>query len=413
MRRLARQEGGWALVTAVALMAIMATFALATASMVDNQQKQSAIGRQRETAFNLAEAALNAQIYALTTHWAGPGGGTNTAVAAPQSCTPASSDSRCPNPSTLAALFASADTESGSTWTTMVRDNSGVTGAATFWSDSMINSAPRYDANQDGKVWVRASGRAKGRTRAMVALVRTEQQPESLPHDTLQADRIAISNSGHKVILDTKGNQATSGAVTVRCTPQAGESTVCLGHSVGNGANAAAQLTSLLNIQIYPNVSTTGYTGGPGLEPDALERLRLSAIANGTYYTSCPSSLTGAIVWIDTTATCSYTSNPTYNSPTQAGVVFMARGTLSLAGTVTFYGILYHANMDNVTGWPIQLGGNAQVFGGVIVDGNGGFVAGSSKANIVYNDSAFAAVRSYGTAGLIQNTWRELKGATS
>jgi Tfp pilus assembly protein PilX len=413
MRRLAREEGGWALVTAIVLMTLMATFALATSATVDNQQKQSAVGRQRETAFNLGEAALNAQIYALTTHWTGPGGAINTAVAAPQSCTPASSDNRCPNASALSALFSSADTDTGSTWKTMVRDNSGVTGAASFWSDTMITAAPRYDANGDGKVWVRASGVSRGHSRAMVALVRTEQQPESLPHDTLLAGRVSISNNGNKVIIDTKGNQATSGAVTVRCTPQASESQTCLGHSLGNGANAQSQLTSLLNTQIYPNVSTTGYAGGSGLAPDALERLRLSAIANGTYYTSCPTSLTGALVWIDTTNTCSYTGNVVYNASGAAGVVIMARGTLSIAGTVQFYGVIYHANMDNSTTWPVQLGGNAQVFGGVLIDGNAGLVAGSSKTNVVFDDSAFAAVRSYGTAGLIQNTWREIKGATS
>jgi hypothetical protein len=119
------------------------------------------------------------------------------------------------------------------------------------------------------------------------------------------------------------------------------------------------------------------------------------------------------VVWVETTGTCSYTGNNVYNSTSQAGVLIMASGTLSIAGTVNFYGVIYHANMAGVTGWPVQLGGNAQVFGGVIVDGDAGVVAGSSKANIVYNDSAFSAVRSYGTAGLIQNTWRELKGATA
>ena len=44
MRRRAGAEDGWALVTAIMLMAIMATFALATATTVDNQQKQSAVG---------------------------------------------------------------------------------------------------------------------------------------------------------------------------------------------------------------------------------------------------------------------------------------------------------------------------------------------------------------------------------
>lgn len=413
MRPRAADEQGWALITAIALMAIMATFALGTTAMVDNQQRQSAVGRQRETAFNMAEAALNAQIYALTTRWAGPGGATNTSVASPQTCTPASTDARCPSPATLSALFASADTETGAGWTTMVRDNSGVTGSATFWTESMINQSPRYDANHDGRIWVRASATAKGHIRAMVALVRTEQQAEALPHNSVLAGRVSISNMGNKRIIDTKGTQATTGAVVVRCTPHNGESAACLGHPVGSGAiKNEADLNGLLNKQIYPNVNTTGYSGGSGLAADALERLRLAAVADGTYYTTCPTTLTGAIVYVDTPTTCTYTANAAYNSATQPGVVVMAQGILNFAGAETFYGVVYHANKTGSQGWLVQLGGNAAVLGGVIVDGDAGVIAGSSKENVVYDDKAFQAVHSYGTAGLIQNTWRELKGAT-
>jgi hypothetical protein len=44
------------------------------------------------------------------------------------------------------------------------------------------------------------------------------------------------------------------------------------------------------------------------------------------------------------------------------------------------------------------------------VDGNGIVDVGSSKGNLVFDDKAYNAVKSYGTAGMIQNTWREIKG---
>jgi len=46
----------------------------------------------------------------------------------------------------------------------------------------------------------------------------------------------------------------------------------------------------------------------------------------------------------------------------------------------------------------------------VIVDGNGGMLAGGSGVNIVFDDRAFQNLKSYGGAGLVQNTWREIRG---
>ena len=46
--------------------------------------------------------------------------------------------------------------------------------------------------------------------------------------------------------------------------------------------------------------------------------------------------------------------------------------------------------------------------GGVSVDGNGGVEAGSDKVNIIFDGDAFAALKTHGTAGLVQNSWREL-----
>jgi hypothetical protein len=46
--------------------------------------------------------------------------------------------------------------------------------------------------------------------------------------------------------------------------------------------------------------------------------------------------------------------------------------------------------------------------GGVIVDGNGKVSAGSSGLNIDFDANAFTGITSTGTAGVVQNTWREL-----
>ena len=73
MRSRLNDERGWALVTAMILMAIMMGTVLAVARYVDSQTKLGADSRKRETAFNMGEAALNGQIFALSQRVAGPG----------------------------------------------------------------------------------------------------------------------------------------------------------------------------------------------------------------------------------------------------------------------------------------------------------------------------------------------------
>jgi hypothetical protein len=53
---------------------------------------------------------------------------------------------------------------------------------------------------------------------------------------------------------------------------------------------------------------------------------------------------------------------------------------------------------------------NARVpVGGVFVDGPGGVLIGSNRVNVTYDPRAFTSIESYGTAGLVQNSWREVK----
>jgi len=161
MRTRLASEQGWALVTALLLMAMMMSAGLAVATYVDNEGNQSRIGRNRESAFNLAEGALNAQVFALAQGWPGAGVATVDQYTA---CTGASGGIKCPNNAQLLSMFPTSDVKTGATWQTTVRDNN-VTGAPNFYSDTLTANAPGYDYNNDGTVWVRAQATAKGKLR--------------------------------------------------------------------------------------------------------------------------------------------------------------------------------------------------------------------------------------------------------
>jgi hypothetical protein len=88
----------------------------------------------------------------------------------------------------------------------------------------------------------------------------------------------------------------------------------------------------------------------------------------------------------------------------------IANGTIFLRGTTNFYGVIYHANVDNSSETLVDLNGNTQVFGAVTIDGAGGLMAGSSKENVVYDPNVIAGLQANGTASIVQNTFREIKG---
>jgi hypothetical protein len=406
LRRL-REEGGSAVVTAVVLLAIMVSTSIALLAYVDTQTKGSQVSRTRETAFNFAEAAMHAQIFSLAKSWPG-----NPGVAYSQ-CVAATATDKCPSDAQLRGLFPSADTDAGTQWSTQVIDNQPP--YATFYSDAIL-SGTTYGWDRGGKdgattrdeqVWVRVQATSRGKTRTLVALVRAEEQQEDIVNTALLAGRLDIKNSGKKVIIDGQGG----GKIEVRCTVDDG---LCLGHELGSGnTKTEAQLQDLLNHQLSPNQTQTNSTT-VGMSTESALRLRATAQANGTYYDSargCPPTLTGKVVWLEN-LTCSYTSSSNFNSASQPGMVIVNGGMLSVGGTSTYYGVLYYTNLAGTNLIPstavIELSGTTSVQGGIVVEGAGMVAAGSSGVNIKFAANSFAAVKSIGSAGIVQNTWREL-----
>ena len=111
-------------------------------------------------------------------------------------------------------------------------------------------------------------------------------------------------------------------------------------------------------------------------------------------------------------------NNATYNSDTDPGIVVMPRGTLGCDKTNnptgikgTYYAILYMANEQASSGKVLCMGANSEVYGGVAIDGPGRLDVGQAsgpRPTINFRDNAFNSLASFGTTGLVQNTWREL-----
>jgi hypothetical protein len=398
-------EAGSALIAAIMLMTIMIGVALAVLAYVDTETKQSGVSRNRESAFNIAEAAMNAQIFVLSQDW--PGNAAKEILP----CLPSTGGSRCPVHAQLQGLFPTTDTDPAMQWKTQVIDNQPP--YTSFYSDDILNS-PTYGWDRggadgstvpDGKVWVRSEATSRGRTRRMVALVRAEVQQEDIVNAALLVGRLDISNMGPKLIMDNTGGSP----IEVRCRATDG---MCAGHPIGSGQiKTEADLKALLDYQISPNV-VYRESNTTGMSMDSVLRLRATAQANGTYYTSCPAAPVGDVVWLER-LNCSYTANRTYNTPGRPGLVIVNGGTLTMGGSASFHGILYYTDtngVDQIPSWPpvINIQGGITVYGGVLVEGNGLLEAGSSALNVKFTPYAFSRVQTIGAAGIVQNTWREL-----
>jgi hypothetical protein len=183
----------------------------------------------------------------------------------------------------------------------------------------------------------------------------------------------------------------------------------------------------------------------PFMTPAQLERFKARAITDGTYFPAgqCPTDaaeLTGAVVWVEQCST-SYAnnigpfstpcnvpgtlSNNCVNPTNKPGLLIWHCGTLRLTGNYSFYGIVYVVNNSDgkcasfpaksggcPNGWVYESGGGAGVLGALVADGGGCVLIGSNSVNMKYDSNVFNSVTSYGTVGLVQNTWRELKAGS-
>ena len=398
MRRLLKQERGTAIVVAIALMTMMTVVGLAAYSFVDTQQVESMRERQRESSFNLAEATLNSQSFVLSRRWAGSA--TAYASTTP-TCSNASAPALyCPDPAQLSAAYNTPDYATGSTWRTTVWDD--VSGP--FYNATAVEATTtaHWDQNANRRVWVKAESTVRNRRRTLVALVQVQEHVEFLPKKVIIAGQFELTPNGNGVYIQTNPDETSDHKVTLRCnmsTPGCSEYT-----------------PDKKNPQLDPPGAIEGqqFVGEDALSDDTKERLKERAIADGRYYHNvCPTEaqLTGKIVWVEGCPEGKYTHNYEWNASGNSGILVWADGVLELGGNSTFWGIVYHLNNDNSSDNEVlRLRGGLTIRGGAFVDGPGGIDVGSNRVNITYDEGAFTSVSSYGSASIVQNSWRDISG---
>jgi len=392
-----RREDGNVLVIAIMMMMLMLAIGLSTMAGVDTQTDVSKKDRQRESTFNLTEAVLNAQTFLL-----GRLGTGNLATPFPVQCPATPASALCPDPQKIANSYDAASqpdfAPAETNWTTIVRDN-GSPGEPPFYDPALEATAARYDQNEDRQMWVKSTAVVRGKTRSIVALIKVEDRPIAFPEYGISAGFFYTTNNGNKVIVDSTGSLG----VAVRCSPATLVN--CLGYDAAKG-----QLTPAGN-------TTTNYSSSTAISTDDLQGLEDYAKASGTYYTSCPTNPNGQVVVIEAGDCVFNNSSPAAsgeakccNSAGKPGLLIIKRGTLTLLGSITYEGLIYMPNQQNSSGTVVTTGGTALIRGGVTIDGPGGLAAGSSGLNIKFNIGAFQRIHTIGTAGVVQNTWREIIG---
>jgi hypothetical protein len=412
-RRLADQDG-FSIVIAVVLLGIMMSSGLAAYAYVDNGQDQARVERVDESAFNLGEGALNAQLSILSRSWPG-----TAAQAYPECTQTAPAQQFCPTAAEMQASFGGGgvvdtDYDSGQpSWSTTIHDDED----GAFFDPDAASGWDSYDANGNDRLWVRSQatytvGPRAGRSRALVALVEIETLNIAVqfPQRTVIAGKFETTNNGNKIIVQTNATQTSPHNVTLRCPNVSGNDNSCAKY------RAPKQVTPPESISGGEYLDEQGQPL-PALPEDGRDALRQQAVSNGTYYpTGCPSSAAlasglagGGVVWVET-GSCSYTGNTVFGSASEPAMLIFGSGTLALGGTTVFHGMIYMVNELERTDWLLQLGGNTEVDGRVFVDNWGGVSAGSSKVNITYNDfqNATQQFTTFGAAGIVQNSWREV-----
>jgi Tfp pilus assembly protein PilX len=453
-------EQGWVLISATILTLIMLSIGLVAAGLIDNSTRRSREQRERESALNVDEGVLYAQSLVMQTAWPSAAA-TDPLTGNPQyypgtcaSTGPA--DRRCPNAESLvaansstpdSAVFGNVDEIQDVTWVTKVRDNGGALATAydpdeaddlqpgcTVPGDVVPATACTYDANRDRELWVQSQAIVRGKPRNVVARLRLEQLSESVPKAAVTSGAVKVTNKGNHggtAIIDATGSQ-----VYVRCADPASKS--CADYESG---------------QIKPGAPQSDASAPNLMSADQLQRFKARAIIDGTYFSGCPGEngqgydLSGQVVWVEGCVNPPNLANkvpttacgpalPTgldpdcVNSETEPGVLIWHCGRADLSGGWTYRGLLYVVNNSDGTcaaSMPargdgtcssspntdvardaITTNGGFGVWGVVAVDGQACLKLGSNGIQVSYDGSIFDAVESYGTVGLVQNTWREL-----
>lgn len=424
--RALRSEGGNALITAVLVVAMMAGLGTAMVSVIDTQTTQTRVQRSSDTAFNLAEAALNAEAFLLGRNWpqstsnmptpGGPAspcsGQTMTGTLADPAATVTLRDQV---QSVLAQTYSGSTTTTGAQWWLTACQE----GGRNAWDSSLLNGLA-YDPTvassptpQPRRMWVRAEAKIDGRSRAVAGLVQAGQQPVfpslGLVTGNIGDDLGNVLNGlttgpllGPITSVLINSDPIIAGNVGLRCSLL--DATDLLGCLSGllKATSALGPIGALLQANNYAD-----YNSDATISADQLSLLRQQAQATGTYYPSAtngtggvaagasclPAGSAGKIIFIDKvgdgTGSCIINSatNPSAKALIvgSGGVRVCSNATCAASGTPgTYTGVIYTLHRTDPTLEDVRIEMGSKVLGGVYIDDNSALASASRHGSFKY-----------------------------
>ena len=434
--RNARDDDGFVLITAILVLTVMMGLGLGLIFYTNSQQKAAGREQASESAFNVAEAALNAQVGQVSRAWPGTKKFEESEIYPKTGCTAASSTTTngCPTAESLKVGYPSSSTTCpvgspkdawGSPltneWTTYARDDVTVTEGGKQvvqpFNSTTEQGLSAWDANGDGKVWVRSVGVVQCRMVVLTTLVSQQFVAASFPQNAMTGNWFETGNhgGGSGSIVNTRGKASQNGKVSMRCA----------GYT-GTEAEIKKNCEKYVTGQIEPDTTEPRVASpSPTFSSAQLATFKQQAEWAGTYYPTgrCPSGMpAGAIVYVEGPCAVGGGGNEKTNSEASPGFLIIANGTFSMGGTSVFYGVVYAVNQQESSVPPpacsisvpnscivVSIGGNAKLHGAIDVDGNGGIEVGEShKENLEFNPEAIEKLKLYAGATPTRNSFRVL-----
>lgn len=382
-----RGERGSTLVIIIGVIAALAVMAATLVFVVGNMQANTSDSRTRDKAQGVAEAAMDAQMYALAQDW-------------PETATP--SPEPTVDAATVRGQFSTSEFPNGSDGdfaSAIYYDNSDTN------DDGVVDSNDAtWDANGDGKMVVEAQGTVLNRSSRVSGVVERTFVSTWFPQGIVVYDGgdMTSNGSGNQVRVYNSG---TAGSITAQVGGSLENADV-----FGSGISVTQGSSSITTWdQIIP--ATT------------VQQVTAMAKGMGRYYDltagdSLPTDFSGVCVInvsdgqeIDLPQNAGINMTSAVNGvPTEdddPGILFITGNpTVMCQGHTNFYGIFY---TDGQLGSDSKSYAGTPSFYGMVICKS--FMDLRGTCNILYDDSAIMKLRNKYTLSvvLVSNTWREIQ----
>jgi hypothetical protein len=370
------RERGAGVVVIIGVVAALAVLAATLVALTANVQGNTSDTRQHVKSFTVTEAGLDAGMAMLSRAW--PKTSTSIPTFDAAAFRARFSLSEFPDPRT--GQFIMVD-----------------------WYDDQdpVDTTIRYDANDNGVMWMVAQAGVGGRATRVVMEVERTYMKMALPRG------IPLWAGGD---LDSNG-QGNNPKIRVEVPPPAGTTTtVHVGGTIEESSVTQSGIAQLTGNAISPLEDVF---------PQALvDALVATAQSNGRYFTSLAEAEASPVdgIWSPAGGLSGLTviappaitdvkvqGNTTLNSEDEPGILMILGGsTLSWGGTAQFYGVIYSEGPMNTSH------GTGDIHGMVITNTDEDM---KGTPHILYNDNCIANLdqRFPSLAKRVKNTWREVQ----